>query len=80
MPKKANNAAAAGRTRAAGTENSQATVATLAYELWLGRGCPIGSPEIDWFRAEEVLKSQTEATAGMALEETARSMAATSGD
>jgi hypothetical protein len=27
-------------------------VAALAYEYWLQRGCPIGSPEEDWFRAE----------------------------
>jgi hypothetical protein len=26
----------------------------LAYQLWLERGCPIGSPEQDWFRAEEL--------------------------
>lgn len=31
-------------------------VAELAYALWLDRGCPIGSPEVDWFRAEEQLK------------------------
>jgi len=38
-------------------------IAALAYELWLGRGCPIGSPEVDWFRAEEELKNPTEARA-----------------
>jgi hypothetical protein len=31
------------------------TVAVLAYLFWLDRGCPIGSPEKDWFRAEEQL-------------------------
>ena len=35
-------------------------VAALAYELWLDRGCPIGSPEVDWSRAEEELKDSTE--------------------
>ena len=30
-------------------------IATLAYRLWQERGCPIGSPEEDWFRAEELL-------------------------
>ncbi len=24
-----------------------------AYHFWLQRGCPIGSPEIDWLRAEQ---------------------------
>jgi hypothetical protein len=33
------------------------TISALAYQLWLDRGCPLGSPEEDWFRAEEVLKS-----------------------
>jgi hypothetical protein len=26
--------------------------AELAYELWLARGCPDGSPEQDWYEAE----------------------------
>lgn len=36
-----------------------AAVAALAYELWQGRGCPTGSPEIDWFQAEELLSRQS---------------------
>ncbi len=32
--------------------------ALLAYEFWLARGCPEGSPEEDWFLAEEQLKHQ----------------------
>jgi hypothetical protein len=32
-------------------------IATLAYELWQARGCPYGSPEEDWFRAEAELRS-----------------------
>ncbi len=31
--------------------------AILAYRFWQERGCPIGSPEEDWFRAEQALKS-----------------------
>jgi Protein of unknown function (DUF2934) len=31
-------------------------IATLAYALWEGRGCPEGSPEVDWFEAEQELK------------------------
>jgi hypothetical protein len=30
-------------------------IASLAYELWKERGCPEGSPEADWLRAEEEL-------------------------
>jgi hypothetical protein len=33
----------------------QGTVQLLAYRLWLERGCPDGSPEEDWFRAEGML-------------------------
>jgi len=33
-------------------------IATLAYELWKARGCPDGSPEEDWFRAAEELRSR----------------------
>jgi hypothetical protein len=31
------------------------TVAARAYELWIQRGCPIGSPEVDWLQAEREL-------------------------
>ena len=30
-------------------------IATLAYQLWLERGGPIGSDQEDWFRAEMML-------------------------
>src|SRR6267143_576384 len=31
---------------------NQAQVAALAYEFWQARGCPDGTPDEDWFRAE----------------------------
>ncbi len=31
----------------------QQMVTRRAYELWLERGCPEGSPEDDWYRAEQ---------------------------
>jgi len=30
-------------------------IAALAYRLWQERGCPTGSPEEDWYKAEELL-------------------------
>jgi Protein of unknown function (DUF2934) len=30
-------------------------IASLAYTLWEQRGCPEGSPEVDWLQAEEEL-------------------------
>jgi Protein of unknown function (DUF2934) len=35
----------------------QQEIAILAYHFWQERGCPIGSPEEDWFRAEQSLKA-----------------------
>jgi Protein of unknown function (DUF2934) len=34
-------------------------IAELAYELWQARGCPNGSPQEDWFRAVEELRSRS---------------------
>ena len=32
-------------------------IGALAHALWEARGCPEGSPEEDWLRAERELKS-----------------------
>ncbi len=32
-------------------------VAMLAFELWIARGRPEGSPQEDWFKAAETLRS-----------------------
>jgi hypothetical protein len=34
------------------------TIAILAYDLWLKRGCPAGSAEEDWFQAERALNER----------------------
>jgi hypothetical protein len=56
----------------AGPEASRTTInpdydaiGALAYELWIKRGCPIGSPEEDWFQAEQLLarRNQSASTA-----------------
>jgi len=36
-------------------------IASLAYALWQERGYPEGSPEEDWFRAEQALLARSEA-------------------
>jgi len=33
-------------------------IALRAYRLWEKRGSPIGSPEEDWFRAEQEISSE----------------------
>jgi hypothetical protein len=44
-------------------------IAKLAYELWLSRGCPDGSPEQDWYEAERILKGSAESDGASAAEE-----------
>lgn len=34
-------------------------IARLAYSYWEERGRPVGSPDIDWLRAERELLSET---------------------
>jgi len=37
---------------------NSADIAALAYRLWQDRGCPVDSPEADWFQAEQYLRQQ----------------------
>ena len=37
-------------------------VANLAYQRWVKRGCPEGSPEEDWYEAEHELQSRAGST------------------
>ena len=43
-------------------EDRHEFVAKLAYELWQQRGRPFGSPEVDWFAAEQAVKASLEAS------------------
>ena len=36
-------------------ESRHEPVQKLAYQHWEKRGCPLGSPEIDWFAAEKAV-------------------------
>ena len=36
----------------------QEDVAIVAYVLWQQRGCPEGSPEVDWIEAEEIVRNR----------------------
>ncbi|MBV8050330.1 MAG: DUF2934 domain-containing protein [Acidobacteriaceae bacterium] len=38
-------------------EDRHEFVAKLAYRLWEERGRPFGSPEVDWFQAEQAVYS-----------------------
>jgi hypothetical protein len=39
-------------------EGNHEEIAIRAYRHWLDRGCPSGSPEEDWFAAEEELHKE----------------------
>ena len=36
---------------------TESEIATLAYQLWLDKGRPVGSDQEDWLRAEAMLKN-----------------------
>jgi hypothetical protein len=36
------------------SSSQQQDIANLAHALWQQRGCPEGSPEEDWLRAEQM--------------------------
>jgi hypothetical protein len=42
--------------KAVRTGSQKAMIEAAAYHLWQQRGCPIGSDQEDWFRAETLLK------------------------
>jgi len=48
-----------GKAVSPGLNGHRSAVSDLAYSLWQERGCPYGSPDDDWFRAEAILSSQT---------------------
>ncbi len=49
-------------TGPAATNPDPAAVAALAYRFWLERGCPFGSDQEDWFRAETTLQDECKET------------------
>jgi len=46
------------RPRTAPKALSENEVRQKAYFLWESRGCPIGSPEVDWYTAKEQLSPE----------------------
>jgi len=58
----ASNVAASPESRPTATDPDRTEIAALAYQLWFERGCPNGSDQEDWYRAEGMLKSRGEDT------------------
>ncbi|MGO9241910.1 MAG: DUF2934 domain-containing protein [Bryobacteraceae bacterium] len=46
---------------ASATPLTHEQIAALAKILWAERGCPEGSPEVDWFQAEQELREKQQA-------------------
>lgn len=44
--------------REEGSGGIEVSISKRAYELWIERGCPEGSPEEDWFQAETEIKGR----------------------
>ena len=61
--------AAANSTLEARNQASSADIAAMAYQLWIARGCPEGSPEVDWFQAEENLRRELGRTSRSSVNE-----------
>jgi hypothetical protein len=61
--KRSHEVSATTRPNSATTIPGQETIALRAYRLWLDRGCPFGSEQEDWFRAEGELRSEADKAA-----------------
>jgi hypothetical protein len=42
---------------AATVSPTESEIAAVAFQLWLANGCPVGSDQEDWFRAEAMLRN-----------------------
>jgi hypothetical protein len=45
------------QTPSAKSNGGDVEIARLAYSYWEARGCPMGSAEQDWLRAEQEMKA-----------------------
>ncbi len=43
-------------------ESRHEFLTNLAYKLWVKRGSPLGSPEVDWSAAEQAMHASLEAS------------------
>lgn len=51
-------------TRTTATDDQEEAISKRAYELWLLRGCPEGSPEEDWYQAESEMRRRGQGAGG----------------
>jgi Protein of unknown function (DUF2934) len=60
-------------------QRQEEMVRRRAYELWLERGCPEGSPDDDWYRAEQEFAFGAELRVKESSDKAERAMAAPQG-
>jgi hypothetical protein len=44
------------KSRGDGLAGDEDRIQLVAYQLWIERGCPIGSPEVDWLEAVRICR------------------------
>jgi Protein of unknown function (DUF2934) len=54
---------------ATAAEPTHEQIEALAYTLWQRRGCPRGSPEVDWLKAERTLRPSAYTDSGIGATE-----------
>ena len=52
-----------GQSKPASATPDQEAIAARAYQLWLDRGCPDGTDQEDWYRAEQELRDAADKAA-----------------
>ena len=62
---------------ATSAEPTHEQLAALAYALWQERGCPHGSPEVDWLKAERTLRPSAHTDQSVGATEDEMNMRAT---
>jgi len=53
------NSVALPQPETAVAQPDEASIAELAYQLWMAKGCPQGSDQDDWLLAESILKNRS---------------------
>jgi hypothetical protein len=53
------NSVALPQPETAFAQPDEASIAALAYQLWLAKGCPHGSDQDDWLLAEGILRNRS---------------------
>ncbi len=45
-------------------DSNRSEIEQLAHQYWIERGCPTGTPDEDWLRAEQEIRARRNSSAG----------------